>query len=327
MAQSVYGGTGDQSQYGSGYGSNYGSYPTQSGQYQANGSGSSQQGSRYQTDEGYVTPEQWREYIATQKAALAASSGFARVQLQAQIDDAQKALDNAYKIAQLQGDNQRYGYDQQRQTAIDQLKENARQYDRTHELDVKKQDLSEAQYISDQRSKNNRLFQTMDLEQALTSIRSGNRATTSTNVAAVDGLSTDYTGNPYLSNSGGSSSSGGTTYSASGTSSNTAGSATTSATSSSGQDPRTKAARAVMDALPPSATTGLDSSAVAALNAVYHLYNAPLRQGTLESLSPTQQATLQSGSERIKQYTGKSYDDLMSEYANQAPRSAGVRAA
>lgn len=311
MAQSVYGGTGDQSQYGS--------YPTQSGQYQANGSGSSQQGS----DTASVAD--WDEKIRTITAALQASSGFERYKLQAQYDDAQKGRDNAYRIAKLQADNQRYGYDQQRQTALDQLKENARQYDKTHELDVKKQDLSEAQYISDQRSKANRLFQTMDLEQALGTIRNGGRATTSTNVAAVDGLSTDYTGNPYLSNSGGSSSSGGTTYSASGTSSNTGGSATTSATSQ--QDPRTKAARAVMDALPPSATAGLDSSAVAALNAVYHLYNAPLRQGTLESLSPTQQATLQSGSERIKQYTGKSYDDLMAEYANQAPRSGGVRAA
>lgn len=273
----------------------------------------------------YVTPEEWDRYIATIKEAMTASSGFERYKLQAQLDDAEKGRDNAYKIAQLEGDNQRYGYDQQRQTAIDQLKENARQYDKTHELDVKKQDLSEAQYISDERSKANRLFQTMDLEQALGSIRSGNRATTSTNVSAIDGLSTDYTDNPYLSNSGGSSgssgSSGGTTYTASGT----GGSATTSATSTA--DPRTKAAQAVMKALPPSETEGLDATAVAALNAVYSLYQSPLRQGTLESLSPTQKATLESGSDRIKKTTGKSYDDLMAEYASQAPRSGGVRAA
>jgi hypothetical protein len=79
-------------------------------------------------------------------------------------------------------------------------------------------------------------------------------------------------------------------------------------------DPRIKAIRAVTDALPPSVTDGLDPSGVAALNAVFHLYNAPLAPNTLNTLSPTQQQTLQSGAERIQGVTGQSYDDLMASY-------------
>lgn len=274
----------------------------------------------------YVTPEQWAQAAATYQMLLRYQAGgatpFERQQLQAKIDDALAARQNALKIAQLQADNQRYGYDQSRQTAIDQLKENARQFDARHQLDVRSADISEAQLIAQQRSQPNRLFQTMDLEQALGRIRGGFKATTmpmTDQVAAVNGLSTDYTGNPYLAGSGGAGSAAAPVTNAA--------APAAAASPGGGTDPRLSAANAVLKALPPSATEGLDPTGVAALNAVYHLYSAPLAPGTLQSLSPTQKATLQSGAERIQGVTGKNYDDLMSDYYRSAPDFGSVRAA
>jgi hypothetical protein len=272
----------------------------------------------------YVTPEQWAQALAQAQALVNAKAGgatpFERQVQQQKIDDLKRGYQNSLKIAQLQADTSRYGYDQTRQTALDQLKQADRQFALNHDLAVRNADISEAQLIAQQRSQPNRLFQTMDLEQALGSIRNGSsgRATTmpmTTGVAALNGLSTDYQGNPYLAG-GGSGGGGGMTSPSS-----------TQGTTGSGNDPRLTAANSIMKALPPSATAGLDPTAVAALNAVYHLYNAPLRPGSLESLSPTQQAGLQSGSERLQGVTGKSYDDLVQGYRRSLPGQQSVRAA
>jgi hypothetical protein len=288
------------------------------GQYGQPGYGQGQ-GYGYGQGVDYVTPEQWAAAIQQAKDFLKYQAGgatpFEREQAYAKWQDAEKGYRNSLKIAQLQADTSRYGYDQQRQSQIDQLKQNDRQFAANHQLDVRKADISEAQLIAEQRSQPNRLFQTMDLEQALGSIRAGNHATTMampTGVAAFDGLSTDYRGNPYLAGGAGGSGATGSPTGASG---------------ATGTDPRIKAARSVMDALPPSATEGLDPTGVAALNAVYSLYHAPLRPGTLESLSPTQQAGLQSGAARVQQYTGKSYDDFVQDYRRALPGQGSARAA
>lgn len=285
-----------------------------------------------------VTPEQWQAYIDTLKQAYQASSGFERLKLQAQIDDAEKGRQNSLQIAQLQADNSRYGANLQRQTTLDQLRENARQFEANHALDMQKFGLSvgeltgvyngqptlaarnaqlqEAQLIAQQRSQPNRLFQTMDLEQALGSLRAGRPATSlaRTGVAAIDGLSTDYTGNPYLT--------GGTSQAAG-----------AAPAGGSGQgpapDPRIKAIRAVVDALPPSATDGLDPAGVAALNAAFHIYSAPqtIKPGSLETLDPLQRATLQSAGDRLQGVTGRTYDDLLAEYTRNGVGQGSVRAA
>lgn len=302
--------------YSNGYGNDSSSvYSGQYGQGQARPTANG-----YGQGADYVTPEQYAQALQQAKDFLRYQAGgatpFERQVQQEKIADLEKGYANSLKIAQLQGDNQRYGVDQSRQTALDQLKQNDRQFAANHDLAVRNADVSEAQLISSQRSEPNRLFQTMDLEQALGTIRNGGRAQTmpmSTGVAAVDGLSTDYKQNPYLAG-GGTGSSGGGSVSASSTPTAT--------------DPRLTAANAVMKALPPSATQGLDPTGVSALNAVYHLYNAPLKPGTLESLSPTQRAGLQSGSQRVQQYTGRSYDDLLSGYQRSLPgQSANVRSA
>lgn len=288
---------------------------------------------------GVVTPDQWAQYIETLKQAYQASSGFERTRLKAQYDDAEKGRQNALQIARLQADNSRYGTDVGRQTEIDRLKENARQFDANHGLDVRKADLDEAQLIATQRSQPNRLFQTMDLEQALTGIRSGQRATTmpmTTGIAAVDGLSTDYRGNPYLrgGDAGGREGTGygGDPTAGAGSVLNGAsagGPSGTGMTTGVQMDPRVKAIKGIVDALPPSATEGLDSTGVAALNAAFALYHAPtsIRPGTLESLSPTQQATFKSAGDRLQRYTGLSSDDLMDRYYRQAPGQGRANAA
>lgn len=302
----------------SSYGYGGGMGPSQGGYRPAGGQ---QQGS------DYVTPEQWDQYINTLKQAYQASAGFERMKLQSQIDDAEKGRQNSLQIARLQGDNSRYGVDQQRLTAIEQLKQRDKEFAQTHALDTRKADISEAQLISSQRSEPNRLFQTMDLEQALSSIRNGGKASIAPRpgVAAVDHLSSDYTGNPYLAGGGArtqTSSAGGDMMpgqsAASGVGTNTTAQAA---------DQRLKAARAVMEALPPSATEGLDPTGVSALNAVYALYQSPLRPGTLESLSPTQKAGLQSGAQRVQQYTGRSYDDFVDEYRKSLPGQGAVNRA
>jgi hypothetical protein len=90
-------------------------------------------------------PQQWDQYIETLTQAMAASSGFERTKLNAQVNDAKKARQNALQIAQLNAETQRYGYDQSRQNIIDQLKENARQFDQNHDLEFQKLGLSREQ--------------------------------------------------------------------------------------------------------------------------------------------------------------------------------------
>jgi hypothetical protein len=93
-----------------------------------------------------VSVEQWDKYIATITQAMAASSGFQRMQFEAQVKDAQAARQNAMKIAQLQAETSRYGVDVGRQNLLAQLTENARQFDQNHALDLQKLGLEEKRF-------------------------------------------------------------------------------------------------------------------------------------------------------------------------------------
>jgi hypothetical protein len=81
---------------------------------------------------------QYDQYVQDVGAALQASSGLEREKLAAQLKDAEAGRANAYKIAKLQADVSRYGIDMQRKTALDQLKENARQFDASHALEMER---------------------------------------------------------------------------------------------------------------------------------------------------------------------------------------------
>ncbi len=99
--------------------------------------------------ETHYSAEQYDQEISHLSQLLQASSGFERTKLNAQIKDASAARDNAMAIAKLQSgtslkiaklgaETQRYGIDIGRQNILDQLKENARQFDATHALDMEK---------------------------------------------------------------------------------------------------------------------------------------------------------------------------------------------
>lgn len=285
---------------------------------------------------GAVTPEQWAVHIDTLTKAYQAASGFEQRKLDAEINNALKGRANAIELQRMRDKAARYGIDRDMEYKLKALEQNAQQFERQHQLDTRKfgleeanvtgtyngrqteagrqfdaehglnariADVSEAQLLSSLRNEPDQMFQAMDVEQALRGIRSGRPArqyaTTgalpgaSTGVAAIDGATANAAG-------GG---------------------------ASSGQDPRLKAAIGVLKALPPSETEGLDPAGVAALEAAFSLYKAPLRPGTIETLSPTQQAGLKSASRMIQSSTGRSYDDFLADYEKNKPRQQSVRAA
>jgi len=294
---------------------------------------------------GTVTPEQWAAYIATLTQAYQAASGFERLKLQSEIDNANKGRQNALQLERLRGETSRYGIDVENSYKIRALEENARQFEKQHALDTRKfgleeaqitgtyngaptlasraQDIEEAQLLSSLRSEPDQMFQAMDVEQALSSIRNGRPAQQyanvtgrTTGVAAIDNVAPQYGMHTN------------TAPAMASPSAPISGGVSAQPTGGTGADPRIKAATAVFNALPPSETEGLDPTGVAALNAAFELYRAPLRPGTLETLSPTQRSGLKSASRRIQNVTGRSYDDFLADYERNKPgQSRSVRAA
>lgn len=104
----------------------------------------------------------WDQYVGQIQQALAASSGWETKKLQAELENAEKGRQNAYAIAKLQAETSRYGVDAQRATAMAQLKENARQFDATHALEMQKLGLNYAQTATEYLSTPDRFFQAAD---------------------------------------------------------------------------------------------------------------------------------------------------------------------
>jgi hypothetical protein len=106
--------------------------------------------------------ESYDQYVGEIQNALQQTSGFERMKLQAQLEDAEKGRANAYKMAQLTAETTRYGIDAQRATAMAQLKENARQFDATHALDMQKFGVAYAGAATEYLSTPDRFFQAAD---------------------------------------------------------------------------------------------------------------------------------------------------------------------
>lgn len=92
------------------------------------------------------SPQQWDQYVNDIQQALQASSGFERVKLQRQYEDAEAGRQNAYKIAKLQSDTSRYGTDASREVQLAQLKESQRQFDARHGLEMAQFEESKRQF-------------------------------------------------------------------------------------------------------------------------------------------------------------------------------------
>lgn len=92
-------------------------------------------------DPGYERTEaaRWDQYVASIQQAMQASAGWTREQYRLQLADAQKGRDLQWKIAQLQDS----GADNR---LVLQLKEQARQYDLNHNLEMEKLGFSREQF-------------------------------------------------------------------------------------------------------------------------------------------------------------------------------------
>jgi len=80
----------------------------------------------------------WDSYTNDLNDALQGSAGFEREKLSAQLKDAEAGRANAYKIAQLSANTQKYGIDKNYESQMKQLLENQRQFDLNHALEREK---------------------------------------------------------------------------------------------------------------------------------------------------------------------------------------------
>src|SRR5215216_97226 len=89
-----------------------------------------------------IGPGQYGDYIQGIMSDLNEASGsddeYRTKALEQQMQSAQAARENAMKIAQLQASTSRYGIDVQSATELKKLKENARQFDAQHGLEIAK---------------------------------------------------------------------------------------------------------------------------------------------------------------------------------------------
>lgn len=302
--------------------------------------------------------DQRQQYVDDIQSALQEASGFEREKLDAQMKSAQASLKNAMAIAKLQAETSRYGIDAQRQTALDQLKENQRQFDANHELDMAKFGLDKEQFgfdkqkfgaqfgldyakaATDYLSTPDRYAQGADFrDMAARTIQGlGPRPYGSTgdftpkNPNDFAALASYYDVD-NLGGGGNAPAGSSPTYSspttpapdtayASASGTPTA-SASGTATGASGQDPRLAALTSIIKAIPPSSDPGMDANDYAVLNAAKSLYSTNLRPGSLERMRPDQRAILSSYVKR----SGRSWNDYVTDYQRQGVGQGSVRAA
>ena len=270
-----------------------------------------------------ITPQQYDAYLEKLTEAWAASAGMDREKLEAEIADAQEGRRNAYRIAQLQAETQRYGYDVNRETELARLKENQRQFDATHALDMQRFGLDYAKTYAEYASSPDRWFAAADFVSAAERVRAGvppqSYSATGTPVPKTMADFSVLAGypNPGATAPGGQASAAPGGGAAPGGQMNAAGNATT--------DNRSKAVSAMMRAAPPSNELGLSQQDFAVLEAARKLYEAPgeLGLGAIESMRPDQKKIFQSAGARL----GYSVPDWMSDYARSRPGQGRTSAA
>lgn len=239
-------------------------------------------------DYSNIGPGQYDQYIAGIMAQLQEAAGsddaYRTKALEAQMQSAEAARANALRIAQLQSETSRYGVDAQRETEIQKLKENARQFDAQHGLEIAKAytafastpDLMFAR--NDFVSAMGRVGQGLSPQSAITR-QPGPQAKT---FADFDAL-TQYRGQSANTFAAGGSGNGSTGNGGGGSSA----AASAGTQSANPPDPRLKAAGVIAQAIPPSETPGADDNDWAAINAIRSLYQAG-RPG-IQKLGPARQ--------------------------------------
>lgn len=254
------------------------------------------------------TVAQWNAYLAQIQAALQASSGWERTKFEAQLADAQKGRDNAVRIAELQAKTSRYGTDQNTAVQLAQLRQNQQQFDANHGLEVAKAYTAYSQTPDMMFARNdfvNALGRTgQGLSPAPVMSQGTPQAKNWQDFAVLSGYGNATTkagasggGAQAKQQSGGGSGGGGT-------------------------DPRHKAVKAVMDAIPPSDTAGHDDQDYEALNAIRSLYAAGM-PGSVERLGASRQKIANAGLARM----GYDANLVNEDYKRGLPGQQSVRAA
>lgn len=251
-----------------------------------------------------VSAEAWDRYVGDLQSALQASSGLQRMQIEAQIDDAKQGRANAMKIAQLQAETSRYGIDAQRATAMAQLKENARQFEMTHALDLKKFGLAYADTATDYLSSPDRYFQAADFMNMASRYAAGQPGVAPYGATGTPTPKTQADFAVLAEGPGGGTADAQRSNAAQAGGAAPAGSGgatvmSAAAAGGAGGDARVKALKAMIDAVPPSGVEGLDGNDFAVMQAAKALYSTNLRPGTLENLRPGQLGILQSAGARL----------------------------
>lgn len=227
------------------------------------------------------------EYIAKLERMWSASEGLQRRQFEAQIKDAQQARANEIRIAQLNAETSRYGTDARRQTEVEQLQENRRQFDLSHGvemerlgIDRQRLGLDRAKVATDYLSTPDRFIQAGDFLNLSGRVLAGQQG------PAPYGT----TGDPQMKTMGDFA-----VLEAGGNPGRQVNPAQAAAVGGSGADARIKAINGILQAVPPSSGDGLDSNDFAVLSAARAIMST--------NLTPQQQASI-SSSKQYQQMLG-----------------------
>jgi hypothetical protein len=278
-------------------------------------------------EDGLLPQGAYDDYIGQISQMLQESSGTQQKQLEAQLQDAEKARANQMAIARLQAETSRYGVNAQREVALKQLKENQRQFDATHALEMQKFGLSYAQAETDYLSTPDRYAQGADFRAAAARMLDPAGA----NGPRPYGADTDfvakqpqdfavlanrYSGQSAPSVPAGPDTSAPPPYGASPPPAAASSSSGGGAGASSQQaDPRVQAITSLYKALPPSRGDGMDANDFAVLGAAKSIMSTNLRPGSLEGMRPDQRSILSSYVKR----SGRSWNDYYKDYQRNAP--------
>jgi hypothetical protein len=274
--------------------------------------------------------ESYDAAIATNQQALQQTAGLERRQIEAKIEDLKAGRENAMKIAQLQAETTRYGYDQSRQSEIDRLKENQRQFDQTHALDLQKFGLDTQRFgleqqrfgldtaraYTDYAKTPDMRWSANDFDQAIGRVGLGLQPQTIASRYAAGDRPQPKTWEDFsvLANYGPNGSGtgimapGGTADAPAGAPADTSQGGSAGGATGSTTDPRVTAANAVMKAIPPSPGVGHDDNNWAALNAIEKLYfSGDTPAGAVQQLGPARQKIALAGLAR------KGYDPQLAQ--------------
>lgn len=236
----------------------------------------------------------WDQYVAQIQESLRASSGWQREQFAAQLADAEKGRQNAWRMAELQASTSRYGTDVGRQNLLSQLEQNQKQFEVRHDLEKQQLGLQRAQTATEYLSTPDRWIQAGQFLNLSGRVLAGQPGSSSYNDVGEPRMKTmeDFAvlergGNPYANRGTGAD----PVNRAMGMSGDrmSASLPQMMAGSGAGADDRVKALTQVIKAVPPSDDDGLNDTDFAVLNVARSLYR--------KNLTPQQQASINSSPE------------------------------